>query len=1146
MASSLINEEKHDHNPARSGTPSAWKALIIVAGLMLAVIFFDTLVCGVLRFALAGIAWSKRTELSIDHLSWRENGTIQAQGVALRFGSREHRSSWKSDWVEVQLPTLGRLLGFSKEQDTHYIRSIFLGRSKFLLDRRTKDNGGPADTSAVPSADKALVGYSIPWMKFLPDTLTVWPFDLVVVGNNYRVAISNLSISLPDRWAGRVAYSEAVLDLGSTHHVFTAASATANWNGTTLLLGNLELVRELKIEEFTLTPLRNRVEFGLRGSAGAGLLRGDGSLGITGDQSSVSATLVGENLSMGTLAMLIKKGDQRASGTIRQGRITFRGDPSRPLESDSAVRLVADDFRWEGRGWDSLRLSATLTGRLCRLSELRLRQKENEVEARGESKLPEDWHKALRAPFIASFHADLDDAGALAALAGPEFAQLSGALLLEGAVKGAENKAEGYCNLMSPGMKIRRLPVDWLKGCLLFEGEKTRLSNLEIWSGKDRVMMEGSVENSLPHTYAATARFAVGNLTKSLALLEITTAAQIGGGAAQGGWTGDGSAKGHSGTFQAKLNDWLSPWTTAGMSGNFEGSYSPGRLYCSKAEFQAQDLRLGLQFAASPTRVEAKSIVATRKGKPDLLLQGSASLPINGLALWQSGDLISTLGMKEALALQLDLNGIKFEELANLLGQKTPFTGTLEGKISASGTPENPEVHSVLKASKLTLPDATANMDVTWNFDAKGGRAMTQLIQNPTQAPPLMLQAEIPFRLTTDNGTLRLAEPTATIHAVVSMHHVPVSGWLPLMSGLPLVVRDGVVDGSLNLEGTLSQPSVKGTIDLTAREAWFQGLTPLNTLELPIECTISKASISSGNAFLGTNPVTLGGELDWRGSPLLARLDLAGKDLAFPALGGVESRGDAAISVQSRGTNVTALNGTLIIRKLSGALPSLGTPTFIPPGILLNRLFDFTPVFENTTTATLDLQVKTDGMLPLMTPLGAGSTQIQADIQLQGVCNDPRWKGTIVAKDMELALPAGRFGIPTATVQSDGTSEQSCAFKAYGLTHQGFCTIQTDTATRNIWIEAPGSSTGITEGDMILALGTPEKSGRAGTPAIDQLTAWIRQQMLFPLPPVGWIGRREEQATAGSLGFYGSPWAISTRLPAGCSPSAAIPTATKN
>ena len=1146
MASSLINEEKHDHIPARSGTPSAWKALIIVAGVMVAVIFFDSLVCGVLRVALAGIAWSKSTELSIDHLSWRENGTIQAQGVALRFGSRKHRSSWKSDWVEIQLPTLGRLLGFSKEQQPHFIRSVFLGRSKLLLDRRTEDKGETESAAVLQGAEKARMNYSIPWIKLLPDALTIWPFDLVVVGNNYRASISNLSISLPDRWAGRVAYSEAVLDLGSAHHVFTAASATANWNGTTLLLGNLELVPELKIEEISLTPLSSRLEFGLRGSAGAGLLRGDGSLGIEGNQVSVSATLVGENLRMGTLAMLIKKGDQRASGTIRQGRLTFRGDPGRPLESDSSVRLVADDFRWEGRGWDSLRLAATLTGRVCRLSELRLRQKENEVEARGESKLPEDWHDALRAPFIASFHADLDDAGALAALAGPEFAQLSGALYFEGTVKGAQNKAEGYCNLTSSGMKIRRLPVDWLKGCLLFEGEKTHLSNLEVWSGKDRLMMEGRVGNSLPHDYAATAQFAVANLTKSLALLGIATATQIGGGSAQGGWTGDGSVKGHSGTFQAKVNDWISPWTAAGMSGNFEGSYSPGRLYCSQAEFQAQDLRLGLQFSASPTRVEAKSIVATRKGKPDPLVQGSVSLPVNGLALWQSGDLISTLGMKEALALQLDLNGIKVEELANLLGQKTPFTGTLEGKISASGTPENPEVHSVLKATRLTFPDASANMDVTWSFEAKGGRATTQLIQEPANASPLMLQAEMPFRLSADNGTLHLAEPTAAIHAVASLHHVPVSGWLPLLSGLPLEMRDGVVDGSLNLEGTLSQPSVKGTIALTAREAGIQGLTPLNRLELPIECTLSKAVISGGKAFLGTNPVTLGGELDWSGNPLSARLDLAGKELAFPTLGGVESRGDAEIAIQSRGTNVATLNGTLMIRKLSGALPSLGTPTFIPPGIQLQRIFDFNPVLGNNASVTLNLLAKTDGMLPLLSPKGTGIAQIQADLHLQGSFNNPRWNGSFVAKDMELELPAGRFGIPTATIQSDGTNEQSCSFTAYGLTHQGFCTIQADGSTRNIWVEAPVPSTGITEGEMILALATSEKSGKAGTPPICQLTAWIRQQTLFPLPPVGWIGRRNEQAATGSLGFYGSPWIISTRLPAGSNPLSATPAASKN
>lgn len=1130
MASRLNNAEEHEHRPSLSGTPSAWKALIILAVVMMGFLFFDSIICGVLRVGFAGVAWSKKAELSIEHLTLRQNGMLQARGLVLSFGSWQHRSSLKIDWVEVQLPTLGTVIGFLQNKQPHLVREISLGKTKLVIDRRIDAPGDGALSAASQAVEKTSTHYSIPWIKLLPDAAAVGPLDLVAVGNNARIAVSNLYLSLPNRWTGRIAYSEAVLDIGSTHHVFTTASAPASWNGATLQLGKLSLTKELQLEELTLTPQRDLMEFGLRGAIGNGLLRGDGSFGAVENQSLLTTTMVGENLKMEAISMLMKQGEQRAIGTIRQARITFRGNPDRPLEADSSLRLIADDFRWEGRGWDSLRLSATLTGRVCRLSELQLRQKGNEVEAQGESKLPEDWHGALKAPFTASFHADLDDAGALAALAGTDFAQLSGSLELEGTIKGAENKAEGYCNLISTGMKIRNLPLDWLKGCLLFDGEQTRLSNLEAWSGKDRIVIAGVVENNRPHTYAATAQFGVGNLTKSLALLGISTASQIGGGAAQGTWTGDGSIKGHSGTFQAKLNDWISPWTKAGMSGSFEGSYSPGHLYCSKVEFEAEDLRLGLQLSASPTRLEAKSILATRKGKSDPLVRGEVSLPVNAPALWQSGDLVSNLGMKDPLDLLLELRGINVEELANLLGQKTSFGGTLEGNLSASGTPEIPEIHTKLKIAKLTLPDAATTIGVSLKMDSGAGRATCQLIQEPAKTSPLTLQGEIPLRLVTDQGKLHIADPTGPVHAVATMHTIPTSGWLSLWSGFPLVLRDGTANGSLTIGGTLSSPSVEGNLLLAAREAVLPGLFELSNLRLPIACSLTKATATGGTALFGTNLVALSGLLDWSTNSVEGRLAFTGKDLSFPQFAGLESRGDAELLLTMQGTNIPTLNGNLLIKQIAGTFLPVATPFFTPPGIVLNNAISMIPIVDSTNAVQLNLQAKTEGTLPLGGGTGADPAQLQAELQFLGGITAIRWSGNILVKNTALELPAGKFLIPEATLQST-RGEENFSFTAYGMTHLGFCMLQQNGSTQEAWIELLAPVSVDTTADMVLALATPEKSRTSGTLLLNQMSAWIRQNALFPLPSQGSISRRSGSPAAAALGFYGRPWSLSFQQP---------------
>lgn len=1129
MAPIPNNEEAQEHRPARSGTPTAWMTLALLAALILGILFFDSAVCGVMRVGMSVLAWKENAQLSIDHLSFGKEGTLQAQGVSLYFGSQNHRSSWKSDWMEIKLSGPVAWIGGAQNRRHHLLHEISLGKTRVFLDHRSST---PEETTHAEDPIKGAHPHNadIPWIRFLPEATFGGPLDIVVIGDLYRFSIAGLYFSLPDRWAGRVAYSEAVLDIGSAHHVFSATSASANWNGSTLRLGKLELERELKLEEITLTPFGKHLEFGLRGTVGEGLLRGDGSIGILQDHGTLAATLVGEGLKMEVLSMLLNDGDQRASGTIRQGRFTFRGDPERPLEADSSVRLVADDFRWEGRGWDSLRLAATLTGRVFTLSELVLLQKANEVTARGQSKLPEDWHHVLKAPFTASFQAQLEDAGELAALAGPDFAQLAGRLELEGALRGAENKAEGYCNLVGTGMKISSLPIDWLKGCLLFEGEKTRLSNLEAWSGKDRIMMEGSVENARPHTYAATAQFDIGNLTRRLAQIGISTAAQIGGGAVRGTWSGDGSIKGHSGNFEAKVNDWISPWTSAGMSGSFQGTYSPGHLYCSKAEFQAQDLRLGLQFSASPTRLEAKSIVAARKGKIEPLVQGEISLPVNAPALWQSGDIVSNLGMKDPLTLQLGLQGIKVEELADLLGQKTPLTGNLEGNISVSGTPESPEVHSMMKIAKLTLPDSTAAIGMALSFNASAGRATCQIVQDSAKEPPLSLHAEIPFRLMADRGRLLFADGTAPVHATATLHRAPVSEWLSHCYGSSWVIRDGLLDGDLSLGGTLDRPSLEGKIAFGAREVVLSGLPALSNLQLPILCALDKATVEGGTALSGSNQVTLSGSFDWSSNPWTARLDLSGKGIEFPKVADLDSRGNAEVSLLVKGTNIPSLTGNLSITELGGNLALGLMPSFVPPGMDFTNCPGLFLSADRSPPVSLDLRIQTEKPLSIGNATGTDPVQVQADFHLMGAVGSPRWSGSLIAKDADVELPGGRFFIPEATLDADNQGMEHLSFTAYGLTRSGYCTIQHTGSLHEgdftFGMLAPDSLA--TSADVLLALNTSTKG-----PSPVQIPAWVRQNMLFPASLSGWVDRRMGVTSVSALGFYGKPWSMTfQQLPA--------------
>ena len=1115
-------EQENERPPARSGTPTAWTALALLAILMAGWIFFDTLVCGFLRAGLSAASWLRGDRLSIQSLTMEGRGRFLARGVEGSFGPSEHRSHCKSEWIEVRLASPTKLFTDIWNHPCRPVSQIHMGKTRLLIDtRRTLAGQGGAATTAAPLP-------SLPWRNLLPSGCSAWPVDLVVIGDGYRLAIDALGVRLPSRWQGGVFYKGMVLDIGSWHRGFSAATADATWDEETLQLRNLALGKELQLQEVALTPREAVLEFGWAGTLGRGRLRGDGALGSPGSPDHLEGTLVGENLSLESLYDPMDGQGQRAVGIIRQARFTFRGNPARPLEADSSLRLVADGFRWQGRGWESLRCSATLIGRNLTVSELRLRQRENEVVAEGQSKLPEDWRNVLRAPFAATFRASLQDAGALAALGGPGFAQLSGGLELEGRLKGAENKAWGYCTLLGTGMKFRNLPFEWLKGCVLFEGEKTRVGYLEGWSGDDRLTLEGTVENSRPHAYEGTAQLGVKDLTDNLARLGITTAPVFGGGSLRGSWEGRGSMTGHSGTFQARVNDWISPLTKAGISGSFEGSYSPGHLLLSKAEFRQKDLRLGLQLSASPKLLEATSLTALRKGDTKPLLEGSFSLPVNAPELWRTGDLPGTIGMSEPVLLKLGLHGIKAEELADLLGQQSPFTGVLEGEISAGGTPEKPFIRGSLHATQVTLGHSADTADFSLRLDAAEGRADISLIQEPAATPPLSIGIELPFRWSREGGKLRCAATTEPMKGQALFRHAPLDGWVGLAGFTEWPLRSSELDGSLTLEGTPGKPTLHGNVRLGAGEAAFPGAGELLHLSLPVAFEGTRALCTGGTVFQGDRPLALTGSLDWSGDAK-GSIEMSGVDLALPPCEGFETRGDVDLRLFNDANGTLVLGGGMIITTIKGPVTPSLTPFFTPPGCTFHRNNPPQSIVPPPgRRISLDLTVKSGGAIPVTAhPEAKGTSSpptAEAEFRLTGTTEEPRAAGKITARNLTLTLPAGSFLLPEVTVLLDPKDGGKVSATAFGLTRSGLCAVGIDGFPGECALRFDGPP-GMQAAQMVLELAQPRKPGGPETGIICQLPAWSRQETLFPLPATGWItsllGKGEGEA---GLGFYGPPW----------------------
>ena len=1122
---------EQEHTSAVSDTPTAWITLGLVVVLVLGWIFLDPITCGTLRAGLAAASWWHGDKLRIEHLELRDQGWIVARGVEFLHGPRDHRSSWKSDEIRLRLEPLTKILFPGKNHQHRLIREMQLGASKVLIDRRVSTEA-PVHHDSQASQGSAKTTEGSDW-DYLPAACLAAPVDLVVIGDNYRIAVNALNLRLPERWTGRISYNEAEVDLASWHRIFPKASAAAVLEGNELRIGALDLGKQMVLREMALSPRDGGIEFGLRAVTGSGQVRGDGIVGSHANPRHLDITLVGENLDLTAFNEVMAR-EKGASGTVSQARLTFRGDTTHPMDAESSLRLIARDVHWQGHNWESLRVAATMTGRNLTLSELTLQQQGNEVVAEGQSQLPADWRLALRSPFTARFHADLEDARALSTLAGSPFGQISGALYLEGEIQGSDNKARGYCNVTGSGLKVRDLPLDWVKGCLLFEGEKTRLSNLEARSGEDRVYLAGTAANSRPHAYQGTAEFRVRNLTKRLTQLGFSPASAIGSGGVKGTWQGNGSMGSHSGAFQADVTEWVSRWTTTGMTGHFEGTYEPGKLDISKAEARQDNLRLSWKMAASPQKLEISSILATKEGKTKPLVEGSVVLPVDAADLWQSGNPAHTLGMGEPVAVNLALHGIDAGELAEALGQKSTFAGSLEGNVMVAGTPTTPEIHTALRVTHFELPKGTSASDLSMILEATNGQLSATLVEEPRTNSPLSLQLELPLTLTGEQGTLTLARAASDLRGEAHFRRIPIDGWASLMAENLYPFHAAVVDGDISLTGTLQKPNVHGAVTLSSAETRLLGSQPLANLSLAMLLTNTSASISKGSASYGEQPIAISGSVDWGEGALKGSMHLTGTNLPLAMVPGVKTTGQADLLLQANGTNNPVLGGTIELTSLESRWGATLSPFFAPPGIApAAAALPTAAEPPSPTPLQVGIAIKTAGTLPVAPSL---QNSLSANLHLRGSAASSRVEGTIDVNDATLDLPPGKFFLPKASLWFDGEHGPAFDAVAYGITRLGITALRLQGTTLQTTVSFPGLSDS-TASEMIRALSMPSSGARKGA-IILQSAAWLRQQILLPMPAADWATSRLGSNTPEALGFYGTPWSVGWSLQqAGPSPS---------
>lgn len=605
---------------------------------------------------------------------------ITIRGLRLR-GLQHSEQSTDLEIANIEIsPRLS--IPFFRPAESFAHRVVIEGvRGRYVV----RPTAAPAPAPATPAPGPPRAGVLARW---LPDEVELHRVDAEFVRGNLAARIAGFRVVADLHPRGYAAARSTEFIAGTRRVVLPAWHGESAWRRPRLSLSNIGLGNGVKLVSAALDVSRvtnGAIDAELVVEALSGTLRGSVSADFTAERPVFSASGTLQNVGVEPVARLLG-GSGPFAGSFDQGKFGFRGDPGEPLLASSSLSVQAREFRWKERRFESLAATATLVNRRLQVQQFELKQAGNAVSARGETVLPERENPAaaifgrgvlipLMNGFSLALEAQLDDLQALGQLIDPAFSQLTGRATLDGQIRGRLGDLDGWLNIQSGGFVLQSLPIDFLRATLGFKGEEIALSDLQATSGKgDYFNAKGAWQPLSSGRYA-------GELKAQIEDLGRYAAAYVGplvpgplAGALKLEWTGDGTAKAHSGVFKAGIEKFSA--RRAQAKGTFarpvdlaaEGSYSPQSL-----AFRQFSLREGKREA----------------------LKFEGSLPwVQDRKAWAEGHLLAPSGN---FAGKLEVNEAPLDLLPFFVSALKSADGRATGKLEINGTRAAPRLLGALK-----------------------------------------------------------------------------------------------------------------------------------------------------------------------------------------------------------------------------------------------------------------------------------------------------------------------------------------------------------------------------------------------------------------------------------------------------------------
>ncbi len=989
-----MSEVKQYPTPSKTRRWRIWLAAILLLGVAVWVVHPF-----VLSWVLtAGIErWAKAHEMEFHarKVSARLDGPVVCEGLTLR----AIPSSGNATSLEVERCEW-RWNGFL---------SLFSENERLVRELRVEGVSGILDRPGRFRSAGAILH-----PRLLPREATLGIASLEIHGSTGRIVVNGLRMNLSETTVGQMtADSVGIIVSGYTKSVGPLSARTA-WKAGTVWLADLEIEPGFVVDNFSLDLLHEPgPAISLSATCFGGSLRGDFTTEATTGQVEMAAWASSIPLDRaGAFAGF----PDRMVGTLSEGRFTYRGLLDRPADAEASLRLIAQGFQWNKRGWESLVVGASLIHRRLVVTEFDLRQKENRFNFNGEISLADGWSQISKSPFLVTFRADIREVAALAGLVGRPFHEVAGRMSASGSVNGRQGELDGFLSIEASDLTFRSLPPASLNMEAVFRKNEIDVVSCEVFAGKDSASIKGTVGISAPHQYAAALEAKFADVAVYLAPFHAPGADQVYGGALDARWEGDGTRKSHSGAFDLKLRDFVSGPTPSGLTGTFIGTYSPQNLYFSTLQLDNAGIRLTSRATIARSGVTVKDFELKSGSTP--LLEGGLFAPVNVFEVFAGKDWRAAMDAEREAYLRLSSpKDLSIPALLELAGQKPTIEGQVRVDLEAGGPPARLTAKGELSAHNLlwkVLGKAVPASSLTVKFAAADGAANFNGLLQTKKFPAVVLTAGMPFGLMSDaSGHWRWLNPAQEFTATLDFPQTELALLQPFFPKVRSL--SGTLGGKLDFSGTLAQPQMNGRFDIKNGALAWKALIPgISHTEAVLVFDGKQVALERFAGKLG------GGKFDLTGTIGLAEpenpawnLGLKAENVLLADTAQLRTRANLQLSLagsrsggEVEGT-VALVDGQIRQRiepLLHGETGRAATSDFVLP--------DFAP--DSWGSWTLAVGVRSDSPVLVSGELSPG--EIVPEISLRGTLAQPVPIGRLWLRNVDVFLPFGRMLVPEGRI----------------------------------------------------------------------------------------------------------------------------------